>query len=552
MKILGLSHPISLNGAACLIDDKKIIAFAEEERFNRIKHSTYYPPKKSIEYCLQEAGCSLKDVDYIALGFDTFGNIIKSNFYDELKAVYWKANLSQKESALSKIIFYLTSYYHGLVRLPFNYKDKKVKFIRHHLAHAASTYFVSSFDKACIISLDGSGGQEAGILAIGENNRIRILKRVPPSQSLGGLYETITQILGFEGHDGEGKVMGLSAFYKNPPKRFSFVNFKDGEVFIDHKKMYNYLSKIRLKVKKNQLSETNIFLAASVQKTLEDAYLNMGEWLYKTTGVKNFCLAGGVALNCLANTKLLNSPFVEKIFIQPAAHDAGTALGAALLAYQDVTGTLPNIKFDHVYLGPKFSDADIKKTLDKGMIKKYKKYKDIEKVTAKLLSTGKIVGWFQGRMEVGPRALGNRSILANPKLPWIKDAINERVKGREPWRPFAPSILEECAKDYLVDVDSSPFMILESRVKKEKIKDLISATHIDGTVRPQTVSKKTNLKYWQLINEFYKITGIPVLLNTSFNLAGEPIVCTPEDALATFYRCGMDYLVLGDYLISKD
>lgn len=562
MYILGLSHPISRNSAACLIKDDNIIAFAEEERFNRIKHSTSLPPLKSIDYCLEAGGISLKDIDLIGLGYDSLQNIFRANFFQNFKTFVsrirptpFKAtsycSLTLRQRIQSGLLDYLTSYYHGLMKMPFSFNDKRVRFIRHHIAHIASSFYVSPFNKACIISADGGGGQEAGMLAVAEGHKVRILKTIPSSSSLGELYSTITSLLGFEHHDGEGKVMGLAAYGERNGKILPFVNFKNGIAVIDRVGMNGYLTGIKNKLRQDPLNKTNTNLAATLQETIERAYIYMASYLYKETGIRNFCLTGGVSLNCLANTKVLTSGFVDDVFIQPASHDAGTALGAALQIYVDIFKKRPPIKFRHAYWGPEFTNEQIKKNIEKAEVPYCKYLRNTEKTVAKLLFKRHIIGWFQGRMEVGPRALGNRSILADPSDPKMKNKINDRIKGREPWRPFAPSILEEYAKEYLLDITHSPFMILESRVTPQKANDIISATHVDGTTRPQTVSKKINPKYWNLINEFKNLTGIPALLNTSFNISDEPIVCTPMDALSTFFRTGLDYLILGDYLISK-
>ncbi len=561
MKILGISHPISLNPAAALIIDGKLIAFAEEERFNRVKHSINQPAYHSINYCLKEGNITIDDLDYIGIGSNNYLTILTSNLVTKTFSLL-KNTLSTNRTKLNIESKWITGTaygiiqpflvcYQGLLNLPFNWREKRVQFIRHHLAHITSTYFCSGMKNACIISMDGSGGQEAGILAIGNGEKINILKRIPINDSLGFLYGFFTEFLGFDGYDGPGKVMGLSSYADKNVDIFPFVSFKDGFLRVDKNKMITYLNQMSKKLSNNPLDKPNRNIAGSLQKTIEQAYIYMAKYLYEKSGISNFCLTGGVSLNCLANTQVLKQSFVKNIYIQPASNDAGTALGAALAIHTDVLGKRPDFKLNHAYWGPSFSNDQILKVIKKADLPFYKKEENIEKRVAKLISEGKIIGWFQGRMEVGPRALGNRSILADPSIPKMKDLVNLKVKGRENWRPFAPSILQEYAKDYLVDTPNSPFMILSSRVCLEKQKDITAAMHIDKTVRPQTVSKKTNPRYWNLINEFYKLTGIPALLNTSFNLAGEPIVCTPQDAISAFFRTNMDYLILGEYIISK-
>jgi len=563
MNILGVTHPVSRNSAACIIKDNDLAAFAEEDRFNRIKHSPHLPAQKSVNYCLKEAKIKLEDIDLIALGFDRFANVIRSDLLNKVPGAIKRMSTSNilsdksssgvgKASSLFSVgARYIVNYYQGLFRLPFGFTDRRIRFVRHHIAHCASAFYVSPFREACIISADGGGGQEAGVLAVGRGDKIGVLKTIPTAHSLGYLYANFTELLGFRRYDGEGKVMGLSAYGSNKVKTLPFVSFKDGMAIINHHKMNKFLSNVKKKLKKDPLYKVNSNLAASLQKTIEKAYVHMGEYLYKETGIRNFCLAGGVSLNCLANAKLFTSGFVDDIFIQPVSNDAGTALGAALEVYVREVGKRPGFVMRHVYYGPRFDNDEIRAVIKRAEIPYYKKLQNIEKTAAKLLASGKMIGWFQGRMEAGPRALGNRSILAHPSIEKIKDTINARVKGREPWRPFAPSILEEYAHEYLSDVSNSPFMILVSRVNNKKLRKIVAAAHIDGTVRPQTVSKKINPRYWGLIDEFRQITGIPAVLNTSFNLAGEPIVCTPQDAVSTFFRSGLDCLVLGDYLVTK-
>lgn len=448
MYILGITHPVSRNSAACLLKNGKILALAEEERFNRIKHSPYLPANKSIDYCLKQGGIGFNDLDYIAVGFDSFRNILASDLFGKAATLFSRASIGSlfvgdiekvkvSGSPINILFKYLIDYYQGLFRLPFDYRDKRVRFVRHHAAHCASAYFVSPFDHACIISADGGGGQEAGMLAVGEGDKIKVLRMIPSVHSLGYLYSTFTKLLGFEMYDGEGKVMGLSA-YGNNNRVLPFVGFKDGIAVIDHHKMNSYIEKIKPKLSSYPLDKANVNLASSLQKTIEEAYVYMAEYLYKKTGIKNFCLTGGVSLNCLANTQVLKSGFVDDVFVQPLSSDAGTSLGAALQVYVDLYRKRPGFVMDHIYFGPEFSSEEVEKAIKKAEIPYYKKYNNIEKVTARLLVKGHIIGWFQGRMEAGPRALGNRSILANPSLSKIKDIINSRVKNRESWRPFAP------------------------------------------------------------------------------------------------------------------
>ncbi len=422
--------------------------------------------------------------------------------------------------------------------------DIKVEYVEHHLAHVASAYFCSPFKKAIIISMDGEGEYVSTLLAVAKNGEIEKLKEFDAPNSLGLFYSAITAYLGFRPNSDEGKVMGLAA-YGDPDKidlsKMLEINY--GSYKVNWKEIRK-LPKRKFDTKQIHNDEFGRDLAAALQKRLEEAALSLLEYLYDHTGYKKLCLAGGVALNCVMNSVLLQSEFVKDIFIQPAAGDAGTSLGAALY----ILGK--HVEFKGNYFGPEYSNESIKHELDEAKLN-YEYVEDIEKRTTELIAQGKIVGWFQGKVEWGPRALGNRSILADPSDPEMKDKINYYVKHREPWRPFAPSMLEEAKDKYLENAYTSPYMILSFFVRENKVSEMISAIHVDRSARVQTVSKEYNKKYYKLIKEFKKLTGIPVVLNTSFNVAGEPIVCSPKDALGTFFKSGMDYLAIGNYLVRK-
>jgi carbamoyltransferase len=541
MIILGLTHPISWNNAACILINGQLVAMVEEERLNRIKHAPRMAPRMAMDYCLKTAGVTLNNVDYIAIGFDTavraaLGNIGGDSIFSSLnQAALWLRDGIAYEK-----------------ELPIQGVDKsKIIFVDHHLSHAASTYYPSGFKEANIISLDGSGGDKSGILAKSSGEIIEVVKTISNRGSWGLLYELVTEKLGFRRHSGEGKVMGLAAYGIPDPAGLPCVNW-DGEIpEIDPLARKNFIKSLATRQTDDPISEYHKNLAATLQDTLERACMRMAEWLYQQTGYRRLCLAGGTALNCSMNGKLVRQPFVEEIFIQPAAHDAGTALGAALFTYYQMTGERPPWKMEHAYWGPEYDNEDIKRAIMAFQELKYKKSDDIITETAHYLAEGKIIGWFQGRVEIGPRALGNRTILGDPSNRNMKDRINKLVKHREPWRPFAPSILEEKVGRYVDDPVSSPYMILAFNTKTEAMDEIISATHIDGTCRPQTVSKKTNPRYWKLIQRFEEITGVPGVLNTSFNVANQPIVNTPQEAIDTFLNCGMELLAIGDYLIWK-
>ena len=541
MIILGLTHPISWNNAACILVDGQLIAMVEEERLNRIKHAPRMAPELAMKYCLEKAGVTLEQVDFIAIGFDS-----------ALRTALGNLNASSLLSSLNQAAMWLREGITYERKLPLKDVSKeKIIFIDHHLAHAASTYYASGFSEANIISLDGSGGTRSGILSEGKGAKIKELETITNSGSWGLLYELVTEKLGFRRHSGEGKVMGLAAYGTPDSAGLPCVNWDRNIPVIEPDSRKAFIASVPVRQSNDPITDEHKNLAATLQDTLERAGTRMAEWMYAQNGFRRLCMAGGTALNCSMNGKLAQLPFIDEIFVQPAAHDSGTALGAALYVYSEKTGQSPQWKMSHAYWGPEFSNENIEHALKAFHDLQYKKSDDIFSETAHHLAEGKIIGWFQGRSEVGPRALGNRSILGNPSDPDMKDRINNQVKHREPWRPFAPSILEEDIGRYIDDPIPSPFMILAFDTKPETKSEIISATHVDGTCRPQTVSKKTNHRYWNLINHFKEITGFPVVLNTSFNVAGQPIVNTPQEAIDTFLNCGMEMLAIGDYLVWK-
>lgn len=541
MIVLGLTHPISWNNAACILVDGELVAMVEEERLNRIKHAPRMAPKLAMEYCLKQAGVSLPQVDYVAIGFDSavraaLGNLRCNDLISGLnQAAQWLREGSKCEA-----------------RLPLTgYDRNRVLFVNHHRAHAASTFFASGFPEANIMSLDGSGGSESGMLGVGHGTSIEVFRTVTNQGSWGLMYEQITEKLGFRRHSGEGKVMGLAAYGTPDLKGLPFVEW-DGEFpIIDGHKRKAFIQALKLRKKEDPITDEHKQLAATLQHTLEMAAERTAQWLHRQTGLRRLCLAGGSALNCSMNGKLALLPFVDEIFVQPAAYDAGTALGAALTVFIEKTGQRPNWRMEHAYWGPEFSNEEIEETLKAFEDLDFHHSDDIFAETAQLLAEGRIVGWFQGRSEVGPRALGNRSILADPSREEMKDRVNNQVKHREPWRPFAPSVLEESVGRYLHKPMPSPYMILAFNTKLEVQAEITSATHVDGTCRPQTVSKATNPRYWQLIKCFEKRTGIPAVLNTSFNVDSQPIVNTPLEAVDTFLNCGIEVLAIGDFLVTK-
>ena len=551
MIILGITDTVCQDNAAALLVDGELVGMVEEERLNRIKHAPRMAPQKSIQWCLERAGVKLEDVDIIAIGFDHPNTVFLDNMRTKVKRFVKRQTILR--NAREEFRYWRRHRYHLAQLDPYLKMRDKILFVRHHMAHAASSFYLSGFDQACIISLDGSGGQDAGLIGTGRGTDIEVVQYVDRESSWGEFYERFTGALGFKPHSDEGKVMGLAAYGDPQGQVFPFIQMSNGNE-IPHYDREGFLKALKeIRPREKNVSPINGYhenVAARLQYSLEQVVGRMAEVLHRKTGSTDLCMAGGTALNCSCNGKLLSLPWVKRIFVQPAAADCGTALGAAVYAHVKLTGERPKTRFNHMYWGPEFSNDEIEKVLKQAKVP-YRKVERIGEETAKLIAQNKIVGWFQGRMEVGPRALGGRSIVANPTDPRMKDAVNNNVKFREAWRPFAPSILADCMEEYFGTSHPSPFMILAFQAREEVKPKIPAALHVDGTGRPQTVEKETNPRYWDLINEFRKISGVPVVLNTSFNVAGQPIVCTPKDAIGTFYICGLDALSIGDFIVEK-
>jgi len=569
MYILGFNGALH-DSAAALIEDGKLVAFVEEERFNRKKHTFDYP-KNAIDYCLAEAGITINEVDHAAFFWNPWEEI-KHKLVPFLRHLPYTLSLFKKNSAINpflKRIFSMITIENKLKKMHnFNPEICKLKFhyIDHHLAHAASAFFVSPFDEAAIFIADGYSEFASTMLAKGKDNMIQKIKTVIFPHSLGQLYGAVTEHLGFRICNGEGKVMALASFGEARYRKIfdSLVNLNDdGTYWFDMSYLaYQYygLRKVvsdkfvsfthEKRNKEDPILPSHEDLAASLQENLEKNISYILRKLYEITGSDNLCYAGGVALNSVANGKIKKiSPF-KNVFIQPSANDAGTALGACYYLYNAILKNERAFVFEHPYYGPKFTDEQCKIALNSFKLD-YETHEDIYSVTANLIHNGKIVGWFQDRMEVGPRALGNRSILANPTMAEMKDILNHKVKHREGFRPFAPAIIEERINDYFEADDLAPYMLRVYPVREDKRDKIPAGCHVDGTGRVQTVSKKTNPNFYKLIESFEKLSGVPVLINTSFNVQGEPIVCTPEDAIKCFLGTKMDALVLNNFLVVK-
>lgn len=550
------------DASACLVIDGRIIAFTEEERFTRKRYSYDSLSVMSIAYCLQEAKIGVEDIDYVVYGW----NLPKTY---KLR----RGNFPFTDKQILEQLFPSNLYKYS--KLP------KLEFMDHHLAHAASSYRASGLKEASILILDGQGEDASGTLAYGKDGKIEILSKIPISFSLGYMMEAACKYLGLRTSDA-GKLMGLAGHGKNGKMLgnvvlsefgYSIKDFPEDKTIMEdsldeQEKVIqlwkNYFSsKHPLDVEKRSffdplkgnVSNKLIFgqghkdFALSVQKTLEEVVLHLTKILVRRTGCRNLVIAGGIGLNCTTNGRLISEKIVDDLYVIPAANDAGVCMGAALEKTHQVGG-FQFRRLEHIYLGPRYSNLQIKKTLDELKIP-YRKSNAIHKLAAKSLAQGKIVGWFQGRMEGGPRALGNRSILASPKIKNMHDTVN-KIKSRENWRPLAPSILEEFRNDYFEKGIYSPFMLQNHKVVKEKAKQIPAVVHADLTSRYQSVKREVNKKYYLLIKEFYKLTGVPLILNTSFNIGGDPIVCTPEQAIKTFYSSAIDCLAIGDYWVTKE
>ena len=564
MIILGINN--MHDASAVLVIDGRIVAAAEEERFTRIKHAKGFPVN-AMRFCLAYAGIKIDDVDIVCASWKPWNLRIRATL--ALKSILkspdiFKAKTSRGIGQMQNEWAELFTL-RGLVETYFGKGKYKIEYVDHHLAHAASAFLCSPFERAAILTVDGAGEADTTVLWIGEGTGIEKLKVVKLPHSLGQFYSSVTAFLGFKAQSDEYKVMGLASYgepayadylSKNVVQLLPDGLFRITPYFIDYHLARNgsFLTSTtdifgESRRKGEDIAKRHADIAASAQKVVEDVIFHLANSLHDLTKLDTLCLAGGVAFNCVANGKLFKKTSFKNIFIQPAAGDAGSALGAALLLEHKYTGRPRRYVMNNAYLGPSFSSSDCERVLKDKNIRYERLDEDvILQKTAHVLAEGKLVCWFQGRMEWGPRALGNRSFLADPRREEMKDIINLKIKQRESFRPFAPSVLEEKSPEYFDYTGTSPFMLYAFPVKPEKRSQIPAVTHVDGTARPQTVNKENNPLYWKLINEFGKLTGVPILLNTSFNVQ-EPIVCTPGEALESFIRTKVDYLVLNDLFI---
>jgi carbamoyltransferase len=558
MYVLGINCYLH-DSSAALYRDGRLIFATEEERLSRVKKDARYP-WRSIDAAFQYAGIGPDELSAIAFGWDraaltplhtlrcTLTGALPFSTRHLVAGGLTIARELHDGNGLRRLRQHL-----GKTRAP-------VHFIGHHEAHAWSAYGLSGFDDALVLVMDGRGATQSTTLYHGREDQLRAVKTFAYPNSLGAFYEAFTDVLGFERHNDEWKVMGLAAYGIPNDDLSQALQVVPGGYKLNASlvcgRFFNDLSQMTAaygprRNPEKSISQADMDLAASTQLALEKAVFELVREGVRLTGSRRLCLAGGVAMNSKANGRLLASGLIDEIFVQPAATDDGTAIGAAIAVHAKVGAAVPRYRLDDAYLGPETSQAEIDSLLRTYKLRS-RRVPNVEELTARLLADGKIVGWFQGRMEFGPRALGNRSILADPRTVEMRDRVNEVVKFREGWRPFAPSVLEESAGEYFEGCADAPYMILTYDVRPEKRAVIPAVTHADNTARVQTVSRRTNPRYWDLINAFGQITGVPVLMNTSFNLKGEPIVCTPKDAIRTFYSSGLDVLVLGDQVVSKD
>lgn len=564
MYILGINSAYH-ESSACLIKDGDMVAAVEEERFTRKKHAKQAKvdnpdelPTNSINFCLNRAGITLSQVDYIGFSFNPKIRLKNKEFEEQTINGSW-GTPEGEEKFYSKIMGVPLC----LSKLANEDISNKFIWIDHHSCHAASSFFVSPFQKAAIMSVDGIGETTTTFLGVGEEKSIRTLKEVEYPNSLGFLWEKMSKFLGFGEYDA-CKVMGLASYGSGKSFIESFRDIvsvgSNGGFTVDNSitkfrcEDYSRLEEIfgQRRERGTPIEKRHRDMAAGLQGITDEIALHMAQYLYDATHCKNLCVSGGVGLNCVTNTALSEKSNFDHVFVQPAANDAGTALGAAFHIWCAILNKPRKYVMKNAYLGPSFSSQQMENALKEHGLG-YRLVPDIESLIAKILAEGSIVAWFQGAMEFGPRALGNRSLLADPRNPSMREILNQKVKHREDFRPFAPSVIKEKSQGWFVvnkESPSSDFMLFAYRLKEAK-KGLIPAVvHVDGTSRIQTVRSSENPRYHRILSEFERITGVPILLNTSFN-DDEPIVCTPSDAIKTFLKTKIDYLVLGDFLVSK-
>ncbi len=565
--------------AACLVQDGRPVAAAEEERFTRIKHgkrpvpfSTYELPFHAIDYCLREAGIALADVDHIAYSFDPFLLLGRYSGQESITLplepsahptpeewdsawdpLFLSSIVNAPRHLVGGVPHHLQGRF-GDVRRNGHYTFRW-HFVPHHVAHAASAFYPSPFESAAIMTLDGRGERATTTFGRGQGTTIESLAQVNTPHSLGFLYEHVTEYLGFLHSSDEYKIMALASYgrpdFVDVMRAMVQVTGEGGYVLED--------SSVRALERRfgprrprgAALEQRHYDLAYAVQVVLEETVLELSSWLHEATGEEDLCLSGGVALNCVMNARLRDEGPFRRIWVQPAAGDAGTALGAALWVDQEQSGRPERVyRMDHAFLGPAYGDDEIEEFLQWSKLP-YRRSADVVQEAADLLAADKIIGWFSGRLEFGPRALGARSLLASPIPEWMQDRLND-IKGREEFRPVAPVVLEEEASRWFRDADVSPYMLFVYDVLEECAGRIPAVRHVDGTARIQTINRDQHPAYYDLLKAFEARTGVPVLVNTSFNTRGEPIVCSPRDAVECFWSSPLDALVIGSFILEKE
>jgi carbamoyltransferase len=558
MLSLGINYSQMHDSSACIVRDGELLFAVAEERISRVKHDPAFP-QHAIRACLDFAKVKPAQLDEVCFGWQPPGPL----YVHDLKCYATGRQPLTYLNFLNSTRYFLSLWHQqgGAKKFAqqFGPTKAKIRFVDHHLAHAISAYSFSGFDEAAVVVMDGRGAWEATTIWHGRDGRLHDLLTISFPDSVGYFYSEFTEFLGFLRNSDEWKVMGLAPYGKPGVDLSAFIDLKAVPYHVHARKLVANGAKsfARMtaligapRVAESEIDDRHKDIAYAAQDACETAMMNVVRMAIAKTGCRNISLAGGVALNSKANGKILASGLVERFFVQPAAADDGVALGAAMAPYLDDNGKLPNKPMRHGYWGPSFDDEAIETVLLTYKLR-YTRLPDPASTAAELLSQGRILGWFQGRMEFGPRALGSRSILADPRDPEMNAKVNNAVKFREWWRPFAPSLKKEAAGEYLESATDSPFMIVTAQVCPEKRNVIPAVTHVDGSARPQTVEKEVNPLYWRLIDEFGKRTGVPVIMNTSFNLRGEAIVHTPTDAIRTFFSSGMDGLIIGSFLVGK-
>lgn len=560
MNILGLSCYYH-DAAAAVVRDGRLVAAAQEERFTRKKHDPDFPIN-AVNYCLKEAGLAVNDLDYVGFydkPFTKFDRIIQTYL------ATWPQSLPSFLKAMP-VWVKEKIWVPQMVRKNLKYEGP-VLFTEHHMSHAASAFLVSPFQEAAILTLDGVGEWDTTTYGIGRGNDIQLLKSIHFPHSLGLFYSAFTYYLGFRVNSAEYKVMGLAPYGK--PIYYDLImrdliDVKDDGSFKLNMKYFAYDRALTMtgtrferlfgqptRKSESELAQFHKDVAASLQKVTDEVVVKLATHVHSETELSNLCMAGGVALNCVANSKVLRQTPFKEVFVQPAATDAGGAVGAAFYIYNTILRNKRTFTWSNAFLGPEYSRREISDFLDAHNVT-YETHEraSLLKKVAHLMKDQKVIGWFQGRMEFGPRALGSRSIIADARNAENWQRVNLKIKFRESFRPFAPTVLEERASDFFDFDRPSPYMLFTAQVRENK-REVPAITHVDGSARLQTINRNDHELYYDLIKEFENETGCPVIINTSFNVRGEPIVCSPKDAFLCFMRTDMDYLVMGPFLLDK-